>query len=165
MQDLTKGLMTVIFVWSSLGTASADTLDCSSTKVSKEFLEHHAIKPGDVADREMAQFIRVDILSSDNPEFDGIEETVYEHDDNVGGTGTHRGYAKLALKSGATLWVKYEGTHHIVVENDKWRFPYMGRFRFIAGTGKYKTIHGGGWYEGQVTADGLTQKTVCSAEY
>lgn len=144
---------------------SAATLDCSNTKVSKEELSRQVINPGDRPDREMVQAVRVDILSSDNPEFDGSQETVYVHLDQIGATGGHSGYGEIVLNSGEKLWTKWQGTHNLVMEGDNWTLPFHGVFRFIAGTGKYKAIRGGGSYDGVVTESGLTQTTTCSAEY
>jgi len=78
-------------------------------------------------------------LTSNNPEFDGIEVTDYEQHDQTGGTGTHRGYAVFVLRSGEKLWVKYEGVHYTAGES-----RFQGVFHFISGTGKYSAIHGGG---------------------
>jgi hypothetical protein len=147
------------------GVVSAATLDCTNTKVSKEELSRQAINPGDRPDREMVQLVRVDIISSDNAEFNGIQETVFIHLDHIGATGSHSGYGELVLNSGEKLWVKSQGTHNLVVEGDNWKLPFHGVFRFIAGTGKYKAIRGGGSYDGVVTESGLTQTASCSAEY
>ena len=45
------------------------------------------------------------------------------------------------------------------------RAPELGVYRFIAGTGKYKAIRGGGYYQGIVTPAGPSEKSVCEAEY
>jgi hypothetical protein len=149
------------------GQVLAATMDCSGTKVRiKETLSSDTIKPGDRPDRELVQTVRVDILSSKNPEFDGIEETVYLQMDTVGGAGDHYGYASFNLNSGETLWVKFHGTHHFVPKSEKdWDVPFQGVYRYIAGTGKYKAIRGGGHYTGKVTPAGITEEFTCSAEY
>lgn len=148
------------------GSALGEKLDCSGSKKSKQEVSNQAIKPGDRPDREMVQFVRIDVVSSKNPEFDGTEQTVYGHLDHVGATGTHTGYAVSILKSGERLWVKWEGVHHIVPKGgDAWELPYLGVYRYIAGTGKYKAIRGGGYYRGMVTPAGLTEEFVCEAEY
>lgn len=143
----------------------AEKMDCSGSKVAKEQISSESIKPGDRLDREMVQSVRVDIVSSRNHEFDGIETTVYAHLDHVGATGTHNGYSIYPLKSGEKLWMKWEGTHHLVMKGDAWEIPYQGVARFIAGTGKYKAIRGGGHYKGIVTATSHTEDFVCEAEF
>ncbi len=158
-------LMFMVLSLLASGLSHSATLDCSHTKsVSKEIFRH-TIKPGDRPDREMVQLSTVDIWSSDNPELDGVEETVYVHLDHVGATGNHNGYSKWPLNSGETLWVKFNGTHHLVTDGDIWELPYLGVFRIIAGTGKYKAIRGGGWYQGVVTENGKSETLHCTAEY
>jgi hypothetical protein len=147
------------------GPAFAEKMNCSSTRKSKEILSKEAIKPGDRPDRELVQSVRIDIVSSSNPEFDGTEQTVYGHSDLVGGTGTHGGYSVQVLKSGETMWTRYEGVTYKTGGGDRSERRFDGVFRFIAGTGKYKAIRGGGHYPGRITAAGLTQDAVCEAQY
>jgi hypothetical protein len=154
----------VISLLTSTG-ARSDTMDCSRTKTRKEEVSSHTIKPGDQPDREMVLQTEVDILTSDNPEFDGIEETVYAYLDHIGATGVHSGYTKDPLNSGETLWIQFQGTHKLVTKGDTWELPYHGVFNFISGTGKYKAIRGGGTYDGVVDENGKTETVHCSAEY
>jgi hypothetical protein len=70
------------------------------------------------------------------------------------------------LKSGETLWSKWEGTHYLVPKGgDAWEIRYAGVFRYIAGTGKYKAIRGGGYYKGVATPAGNVGEFGCEAEY
>jgi hypothetical protein len=122
-------------------------------------ISREVIRPGDRPDRELVQMVRVDVFP------DGTEETVYEHDDQIGGTGSHTGYSVTNLKGGEKLWSKFEGVHYTVTKGDAWESRFQGVFRFIAGTGKYKAIRGGGHYQGIVTPAGSTSDNVCEAEY
>jgi hypothetical protein len=148
-------------------TAQAEKLDCSGTKRSKQEISNQSIKPGDRSDRELVQFVRVDVLASKHPEFDKTETTVYGHLDNVGPSGIDTGYAAYTLTSGEKLWVKWQGTHYVVTKgNNDWEVPYLGVYHFISGTGKYKAIRGGGFYKGRVTpARGTEEDSTCEAEY
>jgi hypothetical protein len=146
--------------------ASAEKMDCSgSKKAMGEQLGAATLKPGDSPDRELVQFERIDILSSRNPEFDGIQERVYVRLDHIGGTGGHDGYAMFPLKSGEKLWARFQGSHYLKAKGDSWELPFVGTYRFIAGTGKYKSIRGGGSYSGMSTPAGATEDFMCSAEY
>ena len=147
------------------GIASAELMDCSGSKQSKERRSYEVISPGDRPDRSLRQYIRVDIISSKNPEIDGTEQTVYVHEDNVGGTGHHSGYGDFVLKNGERLWYKFEGVHYTSTRDGVWGSHYQGVFHFIAGTGKYKAIRGDAHYQGIVTSTGLTEDFVCSALY
>jgi hypothetical protein len=147
-------------------SATAEKMDCSYSKKSKQNISNQAIEPGDRPDRRMSQYIRVDVLSSKQPEWDGAEQTVYGHSDTVGGAGTNMGYSLTTLKSGEKIWSKWEGVQYLVSKGgDEWEVPFQGVFRFIAGTGKYKGIRGGGHYRGITTPAGLTQDSTCEAEY
>jgi hypothetical protein len=123
------------------------------------------ISPGDRLDRSLRQYIRVDVISSKNPEFAGAEQTAYEHADTVGGTGTHSGYFVYVLKSGERLWTKFEGVHYGLTTGSAWEIRYHGIFYFIAGTGKYQAIRGEGHYQGLATPTGAADDFVCSASY
>jgi hypothetical protein len=147
------------------GSALAEKIDCSGSKKLKQRVSRDVIKPGDRPDRELAQFVRVDVLSSKNPEFDGVEQTVYGHTDTAGGAGSHSGYSMTTLKSGEKLWLRWQGTHYVVPKGDAWESSYQGVARFIAGTGKYKAIRGGGYYQGKQTPDGLTEEFKCEGEH
>jgi hypothetical protein len=149
------------------GQPLAATMDCSATKERiKETISSDTIKPGDRPDRELVQTLRVDIVKSNNPEFDGVEEQVYLQMDSVGGAGDHYGYATFNLNSGEKIWGKFHGTHAFIAKSeDDWEVPFRGVFRYIAGTGKYKAIRGGGHYEGKLTPNGVVETITCSAEY
>jgi hypothetical protein len=148
------------------GAAIADKMDCSSSKKMKQEISNQVVELGDRAGHKMHQTVRVHVHSSKNPEMDGAEEMEYQHMDHVNGTGTHRGYSMVTYKSGERVWSYWEGVQHLVLKGgDSWEVPYEGVFTFIAGTGKYKSIRGGGYYRGIATPTGITEDDVCEAEY
>ena len=137
-------------------SASAEFMDCSYSE------EYKGQPTRDVlwvtTDRRLVQWTYVTTLSSKNPEFDGIQLTVYEQWDEVGGTGTHREYAVYPLKSGEKLWIRYEGQY--------WGSTFQGVFHFIGGTGKYKAIRGAAHYQGKFLPGGSFKDVVsCDAVY
>jgi hypothetical protein len=93
----TVKIFRIVFVVATLGSsfvtsfASAELMDCSGSKVSKERSSYELIHPGDRPDRVLGQYIRVDVIASKNPEIDGTEQTVYVHVDAAGGTGRATG--------------------------------------------------------------------------
>src|SRR5690349_12270233 len=107
MMKLSRSLLLLLLLSLASTPVFAEKLDCSGTKKSKEQLQPTTLKPGDVPDRELVQFERIDVLSSPNPELNGIEQHVYVQLDHVGGTGEHSGYAMFPLKSGEKLWAKF----------------------------------------------------------
>ena len=112
----------------------------------------------------MRQSLRTHVFRSPNPDFDGAEQTVHAHEDLIAGAGTSVGYFKYDLPGGETLWARFES----VFKTDfgpPWQTNYQGIITFVAGTGKYKGIRGGGHYEGTITANGFREQATCRAEY
>jgi len=145
------------------GPASAEFMDCSGSKVLKQESSREVVVPG--PNRELAQVSRVWRVSSKNPVFNGIDETVYMHLDHLNGTGTHTGYWILELKDGEKLRAKFEGVHYTVTRSGHWETVFQGVFRFISGTGKYEAIRGGGYYHGMENSASGTEEYSCSASY
>jgi len=146
--------------------ALADTMDCTRTQRLRKSISSQVLNPFDQPDRQLSQSNLLLVASSKNPEWDGVEMTTYEHADSIAGAGTHSGYGMVTLKGGEKVWVKWEGAHHTIVKPDgNWETPYQGVVRFIGGTGKYKAIRGGGYYEGTNTQDTVLQHIVCHADY
>jgi hypothetical protein len=144
----------------------AAKVDCSGSQRMKQQLTWQAIEPGDTAGHELAQFTRMDTIASNNADFDGAEQTVYGHLDQIKGTGSEQGYNVSTLKNGDKVWSRFEGTHYFVPKGEaNWEIAYYGTFRYIAGTGKYKAIRGGGYYRGVATPNGNSGQFFCEAEY
>lgn len=149
----------------SAGPAAAGLLDCSGSKVSKERPDPEVIKLGDRPGHELRQAIRVHVVTSGDAEFDGAEKTAYAHEDVTAGAGTSVGYFLYTLRNGDKLWARFESVFSTTY-GDAWRTTYQGVFTFLSGTGKYRSIRGGGHYEGTITmADGFREKSTCRAEY
>ena len=149
--------------WS--GAATAEHLDCSGSKVMKERKSYEVISPGDRQDRQMRQYVRIDTLQSKNPDIDGTEQRVFVHEDVLSLTGRHSGYGDFNLKTGETLWYRFEGVSSVVRDGPNWEAKYQGVYAFVGGTGKYAAIRGGASYQGTVTPNGLSEYFVCSGEY
>jgi hypothetical protein len=96
---------------------------------------------------------RVTTTSSD-PDFNETEMMFYEQDDEVAGTGTHRGYYRRLHKNGDIDYGTYEGTHKASVKEDgSWlETTWEGTWKSNGGAGKFKNIKGGGTYQGKATA-------------
>jgi hypothetical protein len=141
-------------------------MDCSGTKKSKAAPYKEVIRPCDRPDHEMIQAIRTHVISSNDADFDGSEQTVYAHQDAYAGSGTSVGYFLYTLKSGEKIWAKFDSVYSTTPTQSSWEATYQGVFRFVGGTGKYANIHGGGHYEGKITPSaGFEESFVCSAQY
>lgn len=145
----------------------ADMMDCSGTKRSKASPYSEVIEPGDRPDHALKQAIRVHTISSKDPDFDGSEQTVYAHEDNYANAGTSVGYFMYTLKNGEKIWAKFDSVFFTTpTAQGSWEVTYQGVFRFIAGTGKYSGIRGGGSYKGKVTPPaGFEESSICTAWY
>ena len=149
------------------GPAQADTMDCSGTKRSLSSPYSEVIEVGDDPSHKMKQQIRVHLISSEDPNFDGAEQTVYAHHDEYDSAGTSVGYFLYTLKSGEKIWAKFDSIYSVAgLGTPDWEATYQGVFHFVSGTGKYAGIRGGGNYQGTVTPGvGFKETSVCSAEY
>jgi hypothetical protein len=146
--------------------AWADSMDCSGTKKSKERPYTEDIRPGDQPDHVMRQAIRTHAISSKDADFDGSEQTVFAHEDYYANSGTSVGYFLYTLKSGDKIWARFDSVASTVSMQGSWEATYQGVFKFVAGTGKFSGIRGGGHYEGKVTpAAGFVENFTCSAQY
>ena len=149
------------------GPARAGEMDCSATKRSLSSPYSEIIEPGDDPSHKMMQQIRVHLISSKDPDFDGAEQTVYAHQDEYAGAGTSVGYFRYTLTSGEKIWAKFDSVYSVAGWGTlDWKATYQGVFHFISGTGKYAGIRGGGHYQGTVTPGvGFKETSVCSAVY
>ena len=150
----------------AISHAWADSMDCSGTKKSKDRPYTEDIRPGDHPDHVMRQAIRIHVISSKDADFDGSEQTVFAHEDYYANAGTSVGYFLYTLKSGDKIWARFDSVASTISTQGSWEATYQGAFRFIAGTGKFSGIRGGGHYEGKVTPGaGFVENFTCSAQY
>ena len=154
-----------VATWLASGSAFADTMDCSGTKIAKERRNFEVIKPGDRPDRQLRQYVRLDVLSSDNPALDGTEQTVFVHEELIGPVGRHSGVGEFALRNGERLWYRFQGTSFRTDASGTWTARYHGVYEFLSGSGRYSAIQGAAHYEGEVTPSAQTERFTCSATY
>ena len=91
--------------------------------------------------------------TSSDPDWNETEQIVYEQDDQVAGTGTHRAYFRRLSKNGETDYGSYAGMHKTSVKEDgSWEKTWEGKWKTHGGTGKFKNIKGSGTARGKATA-------------
>ena len=107
--------------------------------------------PGDDPKHELvALVIHRETTTSSDPDHNETELIVYGQEDQVEGTGTHRGYFRRFHKNGETDYGSYEGTHKTSVKEDgSWEMTWEGTYQSNGGTGKFKNIKGSGAYRGR----------------
>jgi hypothetical protein len=113
MNKLTRVLIVIVasVLATAGGTARADQMDCSGTKRSLSSPYSEVIELGDDTSHQLKQQIRVHLISSKDPDFDGAEQTVYAHHDEYAGAGTSVGYFLYTLKSGEKIWAKLDSIY------------------------------------------------------
>ena len=124
--------------------------------------------PGDDPKHELvALMIRRDTTTSSDPDWNETEVIHYEQDDQVAGTGTHRGYYVRLHKNGDIDYGPFEGTHKTSFKEDgSWEATtWEVTWKSIGGTGKFKNIKGSGTYRGKATAEGASTEWEGETEY
>jgi hypothetical protein len=124
--------------------------------------------PGDDPKHELVVLkIGRHTTTSPDPDWNGTEQIVYEQDDEVAGTGTHRAYYVRLHKNGDTEYGTYEGTHKTTFKEDgSWlETTWEGTSKSLGGTGKFKNIKGSGTYRGKATAERASTDWEAEIEY
>jgi hypothetical protein len=124
------------------------------------------VSPGDDPKHELVLTIHENTTTSSDPDWNETEQINYNWEDEVAGTGTHRGYYRRLHKNGETDYGPYEGTHKTTVKEDgSWERTWEGTYKMTGGTGKFKNIKGSGTYRGKATAEGASTEWGGEVEY
>ena len=127
------------------------------TKNARQMFAETKINPGGAAGRELAQMMYVDSIATASG-WNLLEERGINQDDQIEGSGKHKGVAVNIMKNGDTVFQVYTGTHKTTVkEGGAWEVNYQGTMQFNGGTGNYKNAKGKGTYKGRVTADSFIE--------
>ena len=106
------------------------------------------------ADVELAQEVRVDHLTSADPEWNDATLTVYEQNLSYPSHGTTRAYGIINTKAGDTAYLELVGKWDVVNREGKFfEAPFEGQGRLLGGTGKLQGISGPAVVKGKVSAD------------
>ena len=161
------GLVVTCVIVSFSISAQAEKKKITYSKKSKHMVSQTTVYPGDIPNRELVQFVRINTVTrTSDPDFAMIEHLNHGQLDQVAGTGSHRGYTTFVHTGGEKSYVSWEGSHTTTVqEGGTWELRYEGKFQFTGGTGKYKNIKGEGAYKGKVTAEGLSEEGSMVVEY
>lgn len=128
------------------------------TKNARQMFAETKINPvGGPTGRELAQMMYVDSKVTATG-WDMIEERCINQDDQIDGSGKHKGVCVDIMTNGDTIFQVYEGTHKTTVKDGgAWEVNYQGTMQFNGGTGNYKNAKGKGTYKGRVTADSFIE--------
>jgi hypothetical protein len=106
------------------------------------------------ADVELAQEVRVDHLTSADPDWNDATLTVYEQNLSYPSHGTYRAYGVINTKTGDTAYIELTGKWDVVNRDGKFsEAPFDGQGKLLGGTGKLQGISGPVVVKGRVSAE------------
>ena len=123
-------LLTIVFA-SLIAVANlagaAEKQKFTYTKTARQLFAETKVNPGGAAGRELAQMMYVDSKVTATG-WDLAEERGINQDDQIDGSGKHKGVAVDIMKNGDTVFQVYEGTHKTTVkEGGAWEIPRAAR--------------------------------------
>jgi hypothetical protein len=136
----------VVFVATSLNssTPAVEKKKITMTLKSQQILSMTTLNPSDVPKHELGQWVAKHVRTSSDPDWN-IQALVYSQWDNVGGNGSHGGYAIYYHPNGDESYVKFEGKAS--------EGTFEGKGTFTGGTGKFKNIKGTISYKGKLVPE------------
>lgn len=159
---LLAGVVMSIFA----GAAEAEQIKFNYTKTTRQTLSSTSMTVGDGPAREMVQAVHYTLIGKSSGGIELLDEMVYEQDEQIAGSGTHRGFSVNKVRGGGEIHQRWEGTHKTVTkEGGQWDMTYSGKSEIIGGTGKYKGAKGGCDYVGKATQDSAVEDNTCVLEY
>jgi hypothetical protein len=133
---------------------------------SRQTLSTNTIQPGDRPGHDFTQSVLLDKYETTDTEYKGAIGHVFNQEESIAGTGTHRGTTVDVLKNGDKVFWKYEGTHHTTVKDGgAWETTCSGKGEITGGTGKYKNAKGVSPYRCKVSPDGYYEEGEQDWEY
>jgi hypothetical protein len=92
---------------------------------------------------------------SSDPNFGEAWTSAVAQQDNIGTDTTERGYATNHYQNGDVSYISFEGTAKATKKDGgDFEVAAQGKFNFLGGTGKFKTIKGPGTYTCKFTPKG-----------
>jgi hypothetical protein len=117
-----------------------------------EVKQEHTLTPDEAMGVKLGQKVRVDQLSSNDPDFNGSTITLYEHGVNFPTFGTYTVYGVVATPKGDKAFLRYEGKWNGVTKDGQFvEAPFLANGELTGGTGKFERITGTVRQSGKVT--------------
>jgi hypothetical protein len=116
-----------------------------------EVKQEHKVTVDDPAGVEMLLKVRVDQLTSSDPDFQDATITMYEYGENASGAGTYRVYGVISAAAGKAI-VEYTGSWSAVMKDGEFvEAPFSAEGKVVGGTGAFENISGTLKQSGKVT--------------
>ena len=101
---------------------------------------------------KLEQKVRVDQLTSANPDWNGAELILYEHSVSFPAYGTYKIYGVLESKNGDKVFMQFAGKWDVVSKDGEFvEAPFEAKGDLLGGTGKFQGISGPVLHKGKVT--------------
>ena len=157
----------------SVTVASFALLACAAMAAEKKIVvegvfgqvqSEQSVKPG--YGPELGQKVRIDQLTSGDPEWSGSTITLYEHTVSYPTTGTYAIYGVLAAPNGDKAFLEFAGKWDVVTKDGKFvEAPLAAGGKLVGGTGKLEKIIGTIRHAGKVTGEGGRYTIEMNASY
>ena len=143
----------VLAVSASFPAAAAEKV----SGINKDFqrLSETTVNVPDKPDHTFKQNTTVWKTVSSNPNFGEAWTSAVSQQDNIGTDTTERGYGTNHYQNGDVNYFSWEGTGKTTTKDGGvYEVAAQGKFTFLGGTGKFKTIKGSGTYACKFTPKG-----------
>src|ERR671929_2199408 len=122
-----------------------------------QVMSSQKVKPEVPGAPELAQNVRLDQLTSGDPDWNGATLTLYEHSESFPSYGLYKVYGVLAAPGGDKALVEFAGKWDVVMKDGKFaEAPFQGDGKVLGGTGKLANTSGTVHHAGKATSEGGT---------
>jgi hypothetical protein len=126
-----------------ISSASAEKMQITGTNKTERIISQDMVTPGDATGHMMMQTVTMSMTTSSNEEWNNAPMMDCQHMDQSADKGKHEGYGYHTHKGGDQSFFHYWGTQRSAGEG---KMSLEGKFEWTGGTGKFKSIKGGGTY-------------------
>jgi hypothetical protein len=122
-----------------------------------QVISSQKVKPEVAGAPELAQNVRLDQLTSGDPDWNGATLTLYEHSESFPSYGLYEVYGVLAAPGGDKALVEFAGKWDVVSKDGQFvEAPFQADGKVVGGTGKLEKAGGTVHHAGKVTSAGGT---------
>jgi hypothetical protein len=110
---------------------------------------------------ELGQEVRIDNLTSSDPDWNGATATIYEQNVSYPSNGTNQSFVVLDTPGGDKAFLEFTGKWDVVRRDGAFvEAPFAGEGKLTGGTGKFQAIAGRVIVKGKVTPENAGEYSV-----